>query len=330
MIRDPAALALVGTSVLGSGLLAAAAAASVGILRRWDLSSGAPSQLALERRTALVGTIVATVLAFEVGSVFFLVATADRLASLFTGAMCAAGTLQVNGWGYPALLAKLLGAVLGGIWLVLNRADARGYDQPLVRAKSAFLLVLFPIVGAGAALQAAYFLALRPDVVTSCCGSLFGADAPGLGGALGGLPPRPAGAFLLLCAGGALVAGLLTGRARAAGPALAAFSAAALPAVIAGTIAWVSPYVYELPDHHCPFCLLRAESGSLGWPLWVALLAGVVAGVGAGVVHPLRRIPSLAEEAPRLERRLARSSAVAFAVVLAVVAWAIWTSALHR
>ena len=74
------------------------------ILRNWDLKNGSELQLSLERKTYLISTIMSYAFGFQLLSLFLFIFTADKLASLFTGAMCAAGTLNVNGFGYPALL----------------------------------------------------------------------------------------------------------------------------------------------------------------------------------------------------------------------------------
>jgi hypothetical protein len=126
-----------------------------------------------------------------VASIFLYVFTADALAPLFTGAMCAAGTLNAGPLGYPVLLLKLANSVLAGLWLALNHVDARGEDHPLVRPKYAFLVALTPLVVAEAGLQAAFFAGLRPEVITSCCGSLFAPSGGGVAGELASLPAGP-------------------------------------------------------------------------------------------------------------------------------------------
>jgi hypothetical protein len=318
VILHPSVVALVLGSALTAALLVYAARWSIAILRRWDLASGASLQLELERRTYLVSTVVGWVLAFEIVSLFLFVHTADGLAPLFTGAMCAAGTLQANGLGYPVLVLKLADAVLAGLWLVLNHADLRGFDYPLVRPKYALLVAMVPPFVAEAVLEARYFGALRPEVITSCCGSLFGRAGAGLGADLAALPPGPTGAAFLAVTGGAVAAAVLVRRRGRGAAALGLLSALVLPAGLAAVIAVVSPYVYELPTHHCPFCLLQREYGYVGYPLYAALLAGAVAGMGAGMLSAFRNVASLREEVPALQRQLAAVAAAALTVLLAL------------
>lgn len=329
MIVNPAILALVGGSAVGAALLGGAAWQGARVLAGWDLASGSERQLELERRTYLVSTLVRLVLAFELLSLFLFVFTADALAPQFTGAMCAAGSLKASPWGYPVLLLKLAGAVLAGLWLVLDHADGQGHDYPLIRVKYAALLLLAPVALAEAALQGAYFAGLRPEVITSCCGSLFGEGGRGLGGDLASLPARPTGLALAAVLSGAVVAGLAAWRTGRGAVAAGVLSAAALPLGLAAVVSVVSPYVYELPTHHCPFCLLQREYGHLGYPLYAALLAGSVAGAGAAVLAPFRRIASLAGPLPQLQRRLALAAALALGGFGGLVAWKIAASALR-
>lgn len=329
MILHPGVLALLAASAATGGLLLYASWHAVAIVRHWELASGSERQLGLERRTYLVSTILRWVLALELVSVFLYVYTADAMAPLFTGAMCAAGSLQAGSGGYAVLVLKLSAFVLSGLWLVLNRADREGYDYPLVRVKYVALLGIAPLLLLEAWLQAGYFASLQPSVITSCCGSLFGRSGDGIGAELAALPPRAASAAFLATSGGALVAAVAFLRWRRGGWALAGLSAAALPVSLAAVISWVSPYVYELPTHHCPFCLLQREYGFVGYPIYAALLGGTVAGMGVGVLMPFRRTASLAEAVPALQRRLAWIAAALLGALLLLVGWKILSSSLR-
>ena len=320
MIQHPAILALLSGSLLSGLILLYAAGWAVRILAGWDLASGSDRQLRLERRTYLVSAVLNAVLAFQVLSVFLFIFTAEDLHGLFVGAMCAAGSLQVNGFGYPALLLKILNCVLAGLWLLLNHADTRGYDYPLIRVKYALLLGLAPLILAGDALQFAYFAGLKADVITSCCGSLFGQEGKGLAAELLALPHRPAMAALA----GSMLAAFLSGwaflRKGKGGAWFSASSAVASLAAGASLIAWICLYIYELPTHHCPFCLLKGEYHHLGYLFYATLLGGAIAGLGVGVLAPFRGRPSLIRVVPHLQRRLAWTALLCHGVFLLAAA----------
>jgi hypothetical protein len=96
VILHPAIIALLVSSLLMSFLAVYSAYYGAAIVRSWDLTSGSSLQLDLERRTYLISTVLAYVFAFQLASLFLFVFTTDRLCTLFTGAMCAVGTLNVN------------------------------------------------------------------------------------------------------------------------------------------------------------------------------------------------------------------------------------------
>jgi hypothetical protein len=173
VILNPAILALVLVSFLIAGLILYASFFGLQVIRRWDMSSGSEVQLLLERRTYLISTILFYVMAFQLGSLFLFIYTADSLHRLFVGAMCAAGSLNVNAYGYPTFLLKILNFILGGLWLILNYTDNQAYDYPLIKKKYTLLLIIAPLIISETVVQVSYFQGLKGDVITSCCGSLF-------------------------------------------------------------------------------------------------------------------------------------------------------------
>ena len=329
MILHPSVLALVGSALLVGALLVYSAYWGARIVESWDLSSGSELQLALERRTHLISTLLGYVLVFGLASLFLFVFTADSLAPLFTGAMCAAGSLHASRFGYPTLLLQIVGFALASIWLIVNRADSLGYDYPLVRFKYRFLLALTPVLLAEMVLRAAYFLDLQPEVITSCCGSLFGAGGRGFGSDLAGLSPSLAGGAFVGLLVGAFGAGVVFRFSGRGGWLLGGLSLLLLPVGLGAVVSWLSPYVYELPTHHCPFCLLQGEYHWIGYPLYGALLGGSVTGAGVGVLMPFRSIPSLAGELPAYQRRLAGWSVALLAILGILVAGIVSSSELR-
>jgi uncharacterized membrane-anchored protein YitT (DUF2179 family) len=321
VILHPAVLALLVASLLTGFMMIYAGWYGARILLQWDLHSGSERQLALERRTYLVSTLLVYAFALQVLSLFLYIFTADRLHGLFTGAMCAAGTLNVSGYGYPVLALKIVTFLLAGLWLVVNHADTRGYDYPLVRAKYALLMVIAPLVLAEGYLQYRYFAGLRADVITSCCGSLFGRGGPGIGGDLAALPAGSMrGAFY-----GGMAATTVFGafflRKGKGGYLYSALAGITFAVAVASLVSFICLYYYEIPTHHCPFCILQKEYGHIGYVLYLALFGGGVAGMGTGVLMPFRHRGSMAQIVPRLQRRLTATTLVLYLAFTVIVSW---------
>ncbi|MBE0617573.1 MAG: hypothetical protein IH608_06570, partial [Proteobacteria bacterium] len=99
---------------------------------------------------------------------------------------------------------------------------------------------------------------------------------------------------------------------RVARYALAAASVGFLAVSGVAMVSFISAYIYRMPTHHCPFDVLQIEYGYIGYPLYVSLAAGTLAGLLPGLFEPLRRVPSLAGELARLQRTW--------------VLWALWAN----
>ncbi len=314
-------LALLGCgAVLG---LAIALAAGVGLTvsTGWNPADSDERQLRRERRQLLVETAMKIVLACQLLSLFLFVAVADRLHPLFTGAMCAAGVLAANPLGYPTLALKLATFVLAGLWLVVDRGSGAALSTGVVRAKHLSLVLLAVVVMVENAVQMRFFLGLDPAIVTSCCATIFDAPDSGLGADLSVLPAGPVRiAFfgLLIATGVAASIHLRWGRGSTAFSLLAVLLG--LTAAVA-VLVWVAPSYYQLPTHRCPFCLLAREHLHIGYPLYGALLAGIVSGGGCGLVRVLRRVDALHSIRSREEESLCRVSVLAFTLFSIIAVW---------
>ncbi len=142
MILHPGVLALLTGTGLVLIMVIYAAATGAFILHHWDFSSSSAGQLALERKTYLVSTLLNYGLAFQIFSTFLFVYTLDDVHTLFTGAMCATGSLNANPVGWFALLLKITAFFLAGLWIVLNMIDQMAEDYPFVKLKYALLSLL--------------------------------------------------------------------------------------------------------------------------------------------------------------------------------------------
>lgn len=328
MIFQPAILALLLAAGLSLVMLLVAAPFALQLIRDWDIKSGSERQLRLERLTYLFSTLVAFVCLVQILATLLFVFTADKLSVMFVGAMCAVGSLNANAYGFPALNLQLVLFFLAVLWLALNHVDSRARDYPLVRLKYGLLLAALPLFALSLYWQLQYFLGLKADVITSCCGSLFSEQAETLASEVSALAAKPAmivfygtlAVTLLLSAwhwlrGGQII-GYLAGLA-----ALAGFLTG-----IVGIISFVSLYIYEHPHHHCPFCILKPDYDYQGYALYLPLFVGAAAGMSAGVLRLFARRPSLTTIIDATSRALAGVAAVGFGVFLTVASFMIGRS----
>ena len=230
------------------------------------------------------------------------------------------------------LVSTLFGAVLlaeiAALLLFVYNADRMGRDYPLTRVKYAALLPIAALLVAAGGVELAYFLGLETDVITSCCSKLFTPVNDGLAAEMTGLAPGLA-LWLLAGAGGIVAAtgglSLATGR----GQGWFALAGAVMFVVaLAAIVSVISLYVYDHPNHHCPFCLLQREHGYYGYVLYLPLFAGTAFALGAGVTRMFHRVGSLSDGLPALTRRLVVAGLVAFGLFGVAVLWAIASSQL--
>jgi hypothetical protein len=164
-----------------------------------------------------------------------------------------------------------------------------------------------------------YFLNLKANVITSCCGSLFSTDEKGLAAGVAELPVMPMQAAffgVMTLTMGSGVYFLLRGK---AGKLFAVAGTLAFPMSVAALISFISLYFYELPTHHCPFCILQREYHYVGYLIYVTLLVGGIAAAGVWALMPFRSVPSLQGTLPSIQRRLAGTVLTLYAAFVALV-----------
>lgn len=323
MILHPGVLGLLIGGAVVAALMVTGSVVGLRILRTWDPSSSSENQLALERRTYLVSALVGVALWIEIGSALLFVHTVEDLHELFVGAMCATGSLNANPIGWWVLATKAAMVLLFPVWLALNGLDQRAGDYPVVRLKYGLLLALTPIAVADFVLQIQYFRGIRPDIITSCCGSLFSESGDRLTSDLAAVPAASAlplfglASVVFLAA----LAWARFGRRPVSMGAVAVLSPVILAIGIASIISFVSVAYYELPTHHCPFDLFQGSSRYVGYPLLISLVTAVVSAALPGILHPLARRSDLDELVAKSEKKWLTVSVAAYSVFIVFAVW---------
>jgi hypothetical protein len=274
-------------------LFARAAGTSLRVLRHFDVARATEGQLALERQAELASTFVRVATVIQVALLALSMLAGDRLSGAIRGAMCGYGVFHATPWGFRSLAATATTAVAAGVVSQLYALDARVRSFDLVRPLAIATLVLAPLAAIDFGLASAFALNLDLSVVASCCSVQLDAVGAGLLGPEGlGASARAiatAGAFFTIAIAVAF-AFVAARRPRtllvvaAGGATLVAF-----PFALAAAVLEVAPHAFELPQHVCPFCLLRPSVLGLGYPLFGAILLAVTWGLGAGIGAMLAR-----------------------------------------
>ena len=260
-------------------LLFIAFLSTLGLLKRWNFDAFTTEQFNLENRSYLVMTIIFFAMLLKVVLLPYFVYTIDNLSDLIPGAMCGAGVVTANEYGNPLLALKIIILFLSGLWLSMNSIDLKEKNYPYLKLKSWFFILLFFLLSAEFLLDILYFTHIETTNPVSCCSVIFGQTGGANGLPLGLDIPKLLILFYLLFA---LV--VLT---TVSDLAVMSIISSLLFGVIAyyAVVYFFGTYIYELPTHLCPFCMLQDHYFYVGYLLWGLLLLGVFLSIDAAIMQ---------------------------------------------
>lgn len=304
MFLNSWSIALTVASLVVLVLVFAAARTAVRVLRSWNPASDSALQIRLESEIWLSSTLISYGLAFQIFTLVLFIVAANSFCEVIVGAMCATGALLANSYGIPALLVKMAGVFLYGFWIVLHKLDISSAEYPLVRTKYVYLLALLPLLFLDIILQTLYLAGLSPDIITSCCAVVFGAvGRQDTGNLIRSMPPGIlvtsyyAGVLLLS------VTGVVLWRRWSAGVGTVHAAAWLLYLMVAGLtiITFMSSYIYAMPHHNCPFCMLKPEYHYFGFAIYGSLMPAGFFGVTPILVESFKRKADLVKYVQRYQ-----------------------------
>ena len=258
-------------------LLFVAFIVSLKVLLKWDFESFTPLQFTLEKQAYLVTTIILFVFAMKFLLILYFIFSIDALSLLVPGAMCGAGVIEANNYGSYLLILKLIILFFLTLWLYINRYDMSTKNHRRFKEKSWLFSFIFLLILVELGLDFSYFSNIDTHLPVSCCSALFGQ--------LEGANPLPFGLsitlllvlFYLLYA--LVILTLKTNQTLLYILANILFVYIAYYAVVY----FFGTYIYQLPTHKCPFCMLQAEYMYVGYLLWASLFIGTYIGLSDAV-----------------------------------------------
>jgi len=280
---------LLSESILGLLLLIAFGVVTK-ILLQWDFESFTPEQFKREQYAYLINTITLFIFVMKFLLLLYFAYTIDALSILVPGAMCAAGVITANGYGEPLLALKLTILFLLILWFYLNHYDLLSKNHQWFQEKSLLFMVIFLFVVLEMWLDFTYFTHIDTNQAVSCCSALFGQ--------LEGANPLPFGLdtttllilFYLLF--GLSILTLLLEKPLLYIPSNLLFVYLAYYSMVY----FFGTYIYQLPTHKCPFCMLQSEYYYIGYLLWFSLFIGSFMGINRAIIilwlDPSHSLPS--------------------------------------
>ena len=260
-------------------LLFIAFLSTAAILRRWNFDAFTSEQFTLENRSYLVMTIIFFVMMLKMLLLPYFIYTIDTLSDLIPGAMCGAGVIKANRYGNPLLTLKIVVLFLSGLWLSLNTIDLKAKNYPYIRVKSWLFMVIFLLLSAEYLLDLLYFTHIETTNPVSCCSVIFGQSGGANGLPLGLDIPKLLILFYLLFA--LTVLTIMTDFTVVSMFASLLFLIVSYYAVVD----FFGTYIYELPTHKCPFCMLQDHYYYVGYLLWGFLLLGTFYALDSAVMQ---------------------------------------------
>lgn len=247
------------------------------ILRHWNFNATTPLQYALEKKNYLINTILYFTVTCKVILFLFFIQALNALAGIVPGAMCSAGVVGANNYGSVLLLLKILIIFGFGIWMIINKLDLSLEAFPYLRPKYYHFTALFVLVCLEALLEILYFSHIPLTVPVFCCSTVF--QAPNL-------PFGYTQNILLLLFYALFGAIIILNYLKHA---MTSFTCNLLFLFVAyyAVTYFFGLYVYELPNHKCPYCMLQKEYFYVGYPLWSSLFLGIFFGISPFLIELL-------------------------------------------
>ncbi len=244
------------------------------IQKYFDINDTSPKQYTLEKQTYLASYIIKFSLYLKIASIIFFIFTLDKLSAIIPGAMCAVGVTSASGYGIYLLILKVLNIYLYGSWLLINKKDVEREDYPFTRIKFKYFLYIYFFFILEFILQTLYFFDINPQQLVSCCGTVFNEASTSLLGRFTQIPNSISLPIFYLL----FILSIFTSLKKKT-IANGIINFFFLIISIVTLISFFGTYIYELPTHHCPFCLLQKDYYYIGYLLYTVLILGTFFGI---------------------------------------------------
>ncbi len=255
---------------------------AVKISLEFDINNTSNTQYSLATKSYLVAVIMVFVLIIKLPIFLYFIWTMNSLSDIVPGAMCAAGIVSASKYGTTMLGVKIVNLFLLCGWLLLNRYDLNSPKSAYMKLKFFLYQPLFLLLVLEFILELTHFSKISTHTPVACCSVIFSQNN------INTLPFYQENWFILGIFALFLLVYIISGFFKR--PILFAFSSVAFAlSAIYAIVRFFSPYIYELPTHLCPFCMLQKEYFYVGYVIYILLFLGVLFAYFTLILHLLKK-----------------------------------------
>ena len=243
-------------------VLTFAAFKTVQLIKNYKPNAVTQEQYTLEKSSYLITTIIQVSLFINIFLLALFTHTLESLSEIIPGAMCAAGVVSSNGFGNPLIVLKVLIILCSLLWLRINKEDFISKGHPYFKRKYLFFLFIFLLFLIDIFLELNFFAHLSTVEPVMCCSHIYKHTPNSFSLSHTALVTLFYTLYLLLLLALTLNKRLLS----------AAFSLLFLYISYLAITYFFSTYIYELPTHKCPYCILSSDYDYIGYFIYISLI----------------------------------------------------------
>lgn len=251
---------------------------SLSIIKNWDFNKTTNKQYKLEKTSYLVILIISFTLIVKIVLFPYFAYSLDNLSNIVPGAMCAAGIVAANEFGQINLALKILILFFIGVWLIINSLDLKEKTYPFTKKKYFLYIFIFILSIVELFLDFSFLENISTKEPVMCCSVIFGVNNTG-----SKIPFDLSISNLLIVF---YLLYILT-------TILSLQKSSFLNLIINFMFLYIgyyavtyffSTYIYQLPTHQCPFCMLQKEYYFVGYFIWGTLFLGTFFGISSFIL----------------------------------------------
>lgn len=214
----------------------------------------------LQKKSHLIATIVSLTLFFKIFLLPFFIYNLDKLSLFVPGAMCAAGVVSADKYGNPLVVLKILIVFLLMLYGVFYKESQRVKALYLSSTRHILYIVLYILLVAEMVLSYLYYKGIPFNETVSCCSSLYKSTNT-----------QNFSSYFIVWIFYALYGMIVFFTLQRRRVFVAFLSVVFLYFSYESITYFFSSYIYELPSHKCPYCILQSDYDYVGYFIYSSL-----------------------------------------------------------